>query len=450
MRSISFARVRSTLVTILTVILFMGCAAMMSKAHADVSVKVRVNLENGKPAQMYDVTVKEGSAMDSAYGWYDTEHPSGDAAKASFADVMLSVHQKLYGADAAGKMKFSYNASYYSYSVDKLFGIESSNFSYKVNDLQQGYNTVFDTTVKDGDTVSVYYVEGSWPDVTKYYFFSEPDKIKGDKEGNVPVTVMTTDYDADFNEIAVPAEGVTVALMNLDKTISTAVTDKDGKAVLTVKASGQYEMVINSVKGVQYIAVPGVKEFIYDRTDFLNSVDKVTAVPDVSKKTIKITFKDSGADDYLVKYKVAGAKNWKTASTDGKTSYTIKKVKKGTLMEIAVEGRSKDYEQHWCRTALSDVARVYMGQVSAKRTALKKGFKVKAKKIKKATYELEYGLKKDLKGAVKKTFKTNKTTWTVKKLKAKKTYYMRYRPVMKKSGKKYFGAWSKTFKVKTK
>ena len=37
-----------------------------------------------------------------------------------------------------------------------------------------------------------------------------------------------------------------------------------------------------------------------------------------------------------------------------------------------------------------------------------------------------------------------------KKLKAKKTYYMRYRPVMKKSGKKYFGAWSRTFKVKTK
>lgn len=50
----------------------------------------------------------------------------------------------------------------------------------------------------------------------------------------------------------------------------------------------------------------------------------------------------------------------------------------------------------------------------------------------------------------KKTKSTTKTKYTVKKLKKKKTYYMRVRAYTLWNGKKVYGKWSSVKKVKIK
>ena len=66
-------------------------------------------------------------------------------------------------------------------------------------------------------------------------------------------------------------------------------------------------------------------------------------------------------------------------------------------------------------------------------------------------YEIEYGLKKDFKGAKKIKLKGAKNDeYEIKKLTAKKTYYVRIRAWKKAKGKMYYSAWSKTMSKKVK
>lgn len=60
-------------------------------------------------------------------------------------------------------------------------------------------------------------------------------------------------------------------------------------------------------------------------------------------------------------------------------------------------------------------------------------------------YQIQYGLKKNFKGAKTITKKSNSVT--IKKLKAQKKYYVRARVYKKIEGKTYYGKWSGTKKV---
>ena len=67
-------------------------------------------------------------------------------------------------------------------------------------------------------------------------------------------------------------------------------------------------------------------------------------------------------------------------------------------------------------------------------------------------YQIQYSTsKKFAKGNKTKTISKNKTTsYTIKKLKKKKTYYVRIRTYKKVSGKTYYSEWSSVKKVKIK
>lgn len=98
--------------------------------------------------------------------------------------------------------------------------------------------------------------------------------------------------------------------------------------------------------------------------------------------------------------------------------------------------------------------------VSVKTTKLKSAKNAKGKKLvvkwKKNTagngYQIQYSTsKKFAKGNKTKTISKNKTTsCTIKKLKKKKTYYVRIRTYKKVSGKTYYSEWSSVKKVKIK
>jgi len=76
----------------------------------------------------------------------------------------------------------------------------------------------------------------------------------------------------------------------------------------------------------------------------------------------------------------------------------------------------------------------------------------KAQKTQTSGYELQYATNKAFTSGKKKVkIKKNKTTSeTVKKLKAKKKYYVRIRTYKTVNGKKFYSGWSKVLKVKTK
>lgn len=65
-------------------------------------------------------------------------------------------------------------------------------------------------------------------------------------------------------------------------------------------------------------------------------------------------------------------------------------------------------------------------------------------------YQLSYSTSKKFKKAKTKALKGTAVSATVKKLKSRKTYYVRVRAFSKDGSKKLYGAWSKTLKVKIK
>ena len=83
-------------------------------------------------------------------------------------------------------------------------------------------------------------------------------------------------------------------------------------------------------------------------------------------------------------------------------------------------------------------------------TAKKKNKTTVTVKIKKVSgakgYQIRYATKKNFKGSKAKL--TKKTTYNLKKLKKGKTYYIKVRAYKTSNGKKVYGKYSKTVKVK--
>lgn len=101
----------------------------------------------------------------------------------------------------------------------------------------------------------------------------------------------------------------------------------------------------------------------------------------------------------------------------------------------------------------STVGSIKGTKISSAKAAKKKVTLKWKKQVNKTNgYEVQYSLKKDFKSGVKtKTIKNNKTTSLVlKKLKSKKTYYIRIRTYQNTAGGKNYSVWSSAKKVKVK
>ena len=65
-------------------------------------------------------------------------------------------------------------------------------------------------------------------------------------------------------------------------------------------------------------------------------------------------------------------------------------------------------------------------------------------------YQIQYATNKKFKSSKKVTSKKSTTRKTIKKLKSKKTYYVRVRTYKKLYDTNYYSKWSNTMKIKTK
>lgn len=92
------------------------------------------------------------------------------------------------------------------------------------------------------------------------------------------------------------------------------------------------------------------------------------------------------------------------------------------------------------------------GKLKAVKSTKKRTVKITWKKLKGITgYQVYISRKKDFsRETFERIYKKKKATGTITGLKSKKKYYVKVRPYKKKGKKTYYGAWSKTKKVKVK
>lgn len=136
-----------------------------------------------------------------------------------------------------------------------------------------------------------------------------------------------------------------------------------------------------------------------------------------------------------------------TKGTDYSVTYS-NNIKVGTAT-VKITGLGT----HYTGTAKKTFRIIPKGTSISKLKKKSKGFTVKWKKQATQTtgYQIQYSTSSKFKSAKTKTIKKVKTTSTsISKLKKKKTYYVRIRTYRTVSGVKYYSAWSKVKKVKTK
>lgn len=153
-----------------------------------------------------------------------------------------------------------------------------------------------------------------------------------------------------------------------------------------------------------------------------------TTVKSSSEKTKLIWNEVKGASDYRVAYRKAGAIKWTRKWANGKTTYTVSGLKKKGLYEFRAaaaseSGNSFIYSKD-SKTKYRYINKLF--GVKAIGKPVKKRIKVSWNKDGKATgYQIVYATNKDMKNAVKIKVKGSTKTYTIKKLKRGKTYYVR-------------------------
>ena len=187
--------------------------------------------------------------------------------------------------------------------------------------------------------------------------------------------------------------------------------DNNGVAQAICQACGKTEL-------VQVYAIGSIT--LSNTSYTFNGLEKrpIVTVKDIKGNLI-------AKSNYTVKY----TNNFKPGT--GKVTVTFKNLYQGSA--------AKTFKINVAPTTLSSVS------------AGSKSFTAKINKLSDAKitgYQIQYGTSSLFKDATKKS--TTKTSITVKKLKAKKKYYVRVRAYRTIDGKKYYSAWSKSKTVTTK
>ena len=181
----------------------------------------------------------------------------------------------------------------------------------------------------------------------------------------------------------------------------------------------------------------------------LDKVKGLKLKPSDGKVNVSLTGVN-GATGYRVLYRINGTGQFTKADFDsGKGKITVPNGSIVTVRARAeyVDAAKTSYGDY------SDDASTYVAKSTIKKMkAAKKAFTVKYDKHKMADgYQIQYSLKKSMKAAKKVTAKkASKVSVKVKKLKAKKKYFVRVRSYVKVDGKTLYGTWSTIKKVKTK
>ena len=235
--------------------------------------------------------------------------------------------------------------------------------------------------------------------------------------------------------------------------IKEATVEENGQILYTCKHDSAHTRTVSTPKA-KVAPVPSQKEADAAPVNkAIKKINKISTVSTINKKTMTIKFsKISGAQNYRVAFRKAGAKNWTYYWTGGKSTYVLKKLKANQLYEFRFAAYKKNAEGKWERGDWSTTSYRYYAKTTLKSVSTKnKTIKVNWKKDKKISYyQVMYSTNKNMSKAKTVKVAKNKTSYTIKKLKKGKVYYIRVRAVKTWNKKNYIGELSAKKKVKCK
>ncbi len=167
-----------------------------------------------------------------------------DDKKITINDALYAAHEAAYtGGVAAG---YATAQTQYGLSIAKLWGDESGNFGYYVNNAS-AWSLV--DVVGDGDTVYAYvYADGtSFSDMYTYF---DKSTVTAGANGQITLTLSGASFDAQWNPVTVPVAG---AVITVDGKATETVTDAEGKCTLTLDSGAH---TISAVSETQMLVPP--------------------------------------------------------------------------------------------------------------------------------------------------------------------------------------------------
>ena len=435
----------------------------------------------------YAININGGTLYVKAAG--DGLDSNGDI---SISGGNIIVYGAAAGDPGSDNFPFDHDGSF-AISGGYIFGAGSSQMEEGVQSSTQGY-IVNKNTYSQGDVICVLDGQGNvlfteaLAERVNYMMYSSPEMTAsgnysfkmGADAGQIDISecqITLEQQSYTYNGIAkqprvTVSHGGKALIKNQDYTVGYSSNINAGTAKVTVKGMGSYqgtverEFVIlekseestNPGGGTNPggSANPGGNEnpggTAYQKPA---KVKGLSASP-VNAAKIKISWKKAvDADGYLL-YRYDGKKKaWKCIKTITKgiiTSYIDSGLASGTAFKYRVcafTSADKKYKGDFSNsvTTATKPSKVSIKTVTAKKKALA----LKWKKTAGSGYEITYSSKKNFSGA--KTVKINgasKSSCTVKKLKSKKTYYVKIRAYKKVGGKRYRGPYSARNQVKTK
>lgn len=207
---------------LLTVACILMCALMLF-ACADKPA------EETQPAATIDVYVTLSNAGDLVVKQEKITVTDLNGDKKFNIDETLAAAHKAKGkaADYASGTKEGYDGV----SLLKLWGDESGNFGYYVNNSSAW--SLADE-VKAGDYVVAFVYKDGWSDSYAYFDVCEITAIKG---GEFELTLNQLGYDSNWNTVTLASGNSTIVI---DGEKSTFVTDADGRVKLSFENAGTY------------------------------------------------------------------------------------------------------------------------------------------------------------------------------------------------------------------
>lgn len=227
---------------VMTLVMLLGCVSLTAFAE-----------EQPLTANVYVTIANKGNLVVTQEKITVTD--KDNSGTLTINDALYCAHEAKYeGGAAAG---YASAVTQYGLSITKLWGDDSGNFGYYVNN-NSAYSLA--DTVKTGDYVTafVYTDLTAWSD-TYCYFNVNTTAAEAGKE--ISLTLSAAGYDSGYNPIVLPVEGATITL-NGEKTAFK--TDKDGRVTFTVDKEGSY--VISAVSDKQILVPPVCKATVTSAT----------------------------------------------------------------------------------------------------------------------------------------------------------------------------------------
>lgn len=160
-------------------------------------------------------------------------------------DALFAVHEAKYEGGAASG--YGSAETEWGLSITKLWGDESGNFGYRVNN-ESAWSLV--DPVVEGDCVNAFvYSDGEY--YSDAYSFFDKNVVETKADAEVTLALSYAGYDADWNPVVLPVANATITI---DGAATEYKTDAEGKVTIKIAEAGT--RVISATSDTQLLVPP--------------------------------------------------------------------------------------------------------------------------------------------------------------------------------------------------